>query len=478
MTAELTPWLRRQVLERVFAGDLGVIEAQARACRHCSRPVRLRGRIMESRDGRPGSVLYTTDSEPEGVLLKACGSRRETVCPSCAAIYRGDARQLIGAGLRGGKGVPESVASHPAIFATLTAPSFGTVHTMARGEQRPCHPKPAGRRCCHGRPLSCDLFHGAGDSQLGDPLCAACYDYTRAVIWNALCPELWRRTTNGLRRELSKTMRHDGRGETFRLSFTKVAEFQRRGAVHLHVLLRLDGAFDDKKGIYVPPAPGDVFTLSDVFRRTVLGARVPYPSAIGGEVRWGVETEVRHLQHGDDDGLSIAAANYLAKYATKSTDSEGLLDHRLRAIGELDRRRDLRAHLRRMVTTAWNLGGEPELAQFNLRSWAHTLGYRGHWLTKSRRWSTTFAALRNERRTWRMMEARQGGDSRDRDENAVGDHTTGTWELIGRGWHNRADAWLVEKAYRRSEEARRLARDAAREVAQKAQAVTDDESSS
>ncbi len=75
-----------------------------------------------------------------------------------------------------------------------------------------------------------------------------------------------------------------------------------------------------------------------------------------------------------------------------------------------------------------------------------------------------------------MMEARQGGDSRDRDENAVGDYVTGTWELIGRGWHNRADAWLVEKAYRRSEEARRLARDAAREAAQKAQAVMDDES--
>lgn len=73
-----------------------------------------------------------------------------------------------------------------------------------------------------------------------------------------------------------------------------------------------------------------------------------------------------------------------------------------------------------------------------------------------------------------MTEARQGGNGEDRQENAVDDNTTGTWELIGRGWHNGADAWLVEKAYWRSEEVRRLARDAAREAAQRAQAVMDD----
>ncbi|MFG2479973.1 replication initiator [Streptomyces fagopyri] len=32
-----------------------------------------------------------------------------------------------------------------------------------------------------------------------------------------------------------------------------------------------------------------------------------------------------------------------------------------------------------------------------LRAWAHTLGYRGHILTKSRAYSTTYAALRGER---------------------------------------------------------------------------------
>ena len=63
------------------------------------------------------------------MLLKACGTRRESRCPSYAAVYRADAYQLLAAGLRGGKGVPESVAGHPRLFVTFTAPSFGPVHT-------------------------------------------------------------------------------------------------------------------------------------------------------------------------------------------------------------------------------------------------------------------------------------------------------------------------------------------------------------
>jgi len=35
-----------------------------------------------------------------------------------------------------------------------------------------------------------------------------------------------------------------------------------------------------------------------------------------------------------------------------------------------------------------------------LRLWAHTLGYRGHWATRSRRYSTTLKALRKARRQW------------------------------------------------------------------------------
>ncbi len=43
------------------------------------------------------------------------------------------------------------------------------------------------------------------------------------------------------------------------------------------------------------------------------------------------------------------------------------------------------------------------------------LGFRGHFLTKSHRYSTTFTALRRQRRTWRLAEdlAQLGRDTDD-----------------------------------------------------------------
>ncbi len=68
--------------------------------------------------------MYSTDREPDATLLKACGNRRASVCPSCSATYQADSFQLLAAGLRGGKGVPETVAAHPRLFVTFTAPSL------------------------------------------------------------------------------------------------------------------------------------------------------------------------------------------------------------------------------------------------------------------------------------------------------------------------------------------------------------------
>jgi replication initiator protein RepSA len=77
-----------------------------------------------------------------GVLHVACGNRREAVCPACSAVYKRDARQLVRAGLAGSKGIPETITAHPRVFATLTAPSFGPVHSRRlRGKTvLPCVP--------------------------------------------------------------------------------------------------------------------------------------------------------------------------------------------------------------------------------------------------------------------------------------------------------------------------------------------------
>ena len=128
--------------------------------RSCARPGTARGRsgcagTIETCDGRRASArVVDATTEPDGVLRKACGNRREAVCPPCAERYRQDAYHLIAAGLRGGKGVPDTVAEHPAVFVTLTAPSFGPVHTRALGadgQPRRCRPRRDAPVCPHGR---------------------------------------------------------------------------------------------------------------------------------------------------------------------------------------------------------------------------------------------------------------------------------------------------------------------------------------
>jgi hypothetical protein len=80
---------------------------QVAATGHCHHPVRLRGRV-EHADAATGEVrtVYSTEREPDATLLKACGNRRASVCPSCSATYQADQFQLLATGLRGGKASP------------------------------------------------------------------------------------------------------------------------------------------------------------------------------------------------------------------------------------------------------------------------------------------------------------------------------------------------------------------------------------
>src|SRR6266705_2342053 len=125
---------------------------QAEGVGWCAHPVRLAGGVDHA-DTRSGEVRAVVDSraEPDGVLLKACGTRRAARCPACAEVYRRDAFQLVRAGLAGGKGVPASVAGHPMVFVTFTAPSFGPVHARRErgGTVAPCHPGKLGDHCAH-----------------------------------------------------------------------------------------------------------------------------------------------------------------------------------------------------------------------------------------------------------------------------------------------------------------------------------------
>jgi hypothetical protein len=208
----------------------------------CAQPIRLTGQRIVA-DAATGEIIdaYSTADEPTGYLLTACGNRRASRCPSCAETYRADTFQLVRAGLAGGKGVPESVSSHPVVFATLTAPSFGSVHSANGGKR--CRPRRSVLRCPHGTVLSCYAVHERADEPVGSPLCADCYDYPGAVLWNAHAGKLWHRFTVQLPRALAAEV---GMSRRYfmcrcRVSFAKVAEYQARGLVHFHAIIRLDG---------------------------------------------------------------------------------------------------------------------------------------------------------------------------------------------------------------------------------------------
>ena len=133
-------------------------------------------------------------------------------------------------------------------------------------------------------------------------------------------------------------------------------------------------------------------------------------------------------------------------------------NRRLRGLKDLERRA-LPPQLRRLAEAAWRLGGGEAFSHLRLRSWAHTLGLRSHFLTKSRRFSTTFKALRAARQAHQRSEhlRRAGIEGPEGEGQFV---VLGEWAFAGRGWTRRAEAFLAASAGRRAAEARRFAAEA------------------
>jgi hypothetical protein len=273
------------------------------------------------------------------------------------------------------------------------------------------------------------------------------------VLFNLSVSELWRRTSIYILRTLGELAGMSVRAVSryVRLSYIKVVEFQRRGSVHLHAVVRIDGA---SKGLAPPPAPFDSERLARAVVLAVGKVHAPVAGENGPEarrVRWGSQIDVAPITEAAN-GRSRAAA-YLAKYSTKTSDARGMLDHRLRA--GIPEEMRLVLQLRRMVETSWRIGAEATYRELHLRAWAHTLGFRGHFATKSRRYSTTFGALRSARQEWRVaqtdqIESRVVVDQRDQVSVEVRE-----WEFIGMGYTTRGDAWLAAGLAKRAKAARR-----------------------
>ena len=423
----------------------------AKTARWCEKPIQL-SQIPERVTLRRTLIdtVSPSGSDFEGIYFKACGTRRRSRCEPCSKLYQGDARQLILAGLAGGKGVPESVAAHPAVFATLTAPSFGPVHRAIRkdGGKLICHPR-GGRRCRHGKLLMCCQSHEENDEIIGAPLCKKCYRYKTAVIWNAESTRLWQRTTIYLRRHLAKLLGITEKelSQRVRVSYAKVIEFQRRGVVHLHVVIRLDDSEDHSAPPKLAVSPSQIELA---LRLAVSRVKVNFEADGKVEtIMWGKELNILEV----NESSVGKVANYIAKYATKSSCDSNSLDHQVRSEREI-RASGAPEHLRKMALTAWELGHNAAYSDLNLSMWAHDLGHRGHFLTKSRRYSVTFSYLARLRQIWqeeRRSELRIAADEAFKEGK--------TWHFMGRGWLFPSDRYLVAQERLQREETKQFMKD-------------------
>jgi hypothetical protein len=385
-------------------------------------------------DPDTGEILTTSD------VRIACKDRRTILCPSCAAVYKADAWFLVTAGLAGGKGMPETLTEHPRLFLTLTAPTFGAVHTIA--DDSACRPR-FNQGCGHGRPEGCGERHDPGDDVLGSPLCEECFDWEGAVLWNATSSRLWNRTIERcgdslLPREVSASLSFESRWAS------SICGLQRRNAegsststscfeqmVLRQRAHRLDGL------------PRHFSRGHSVDSQAIATTEVP--TGAGNSAGWGSQLEIADLGAMPTDAARVAGyvANH-AKYVTKTTGGSiefaRSFAHRLQI-----ERLDTLPHLRRMALTAWRLGGRKDLRALRLWAHAHTLGYRGQLMTKSRGYSTTFASLRGARIDFRAAQSRE-------------DPIKGTFGYEGRGYDDPDTARLAEMFFKLEQDTRREAR--------------------
>lgn len=218
---------------------------------NCSAPLRLESGVRE--------------------VLVRCGSRSRERCPACAARYARDEYMVATSGIKliglSSEGVtvsPVSDFSGAFFFLTLTLPSFGAVHSLG---------------ACR-----CGTSHADGSFLVGVPLSSASYDYLGHAVSNIFAPRLFNETIKALRYYLPA-------GYSFELY--GVPEYQKRGAIHIHVLLRFNAPPPAQFVASIPAICAGVSVDPDPARDFVLAreaVRASYVGRIDSATRFDVET--------------------------------------------------------------------------------------------------------------------------------------------------------------------------------------------
>lgn len=270
---------------------------------------------------------------------------------------------------------------------------FGLTHT------RPTRSRKDGTTYTY--PCPCGARHKNGDEVLGTPIDPATYDYAAAADWNAKCSRLLAVTMQRLSR-LAYGNARTSTGRPRQLQWVRVAEFQRRGLVHFHVIVR--GHIKEEH-------------LHTVVRGTGTPGETGHikPTTSHG-IGWGHQCDVRRVVRGSKHGVGY----YLLKvvgYATKNagSDSPGLNQHEWTMAKAGAESCACKHPLTcsdgpdEMVVTIDDHGNETTLTVSNLskrrddRCVRHRLarrgwGFRGHIFAASGQWGVTLREIR-ERRT-------------------------------------------------------------------------------
>ena len=234
------------------------------------------------------------------------------------------------------------------------------------------------------------------------------------------------------------------------MAYAKVADFQGRGLVHFHAIIRLDGAEDRATA---PGVAVCAVELCAAIRQAAASARLDGDAADGQtiDIRFGEQLHTRILA-GAEDGQELSpgqVAAYVAKYSCKAS-------HEQITARDTDpdrwRDRGVPEQLVQMAAAVLRVAARSGLQE--LGRWVHMLGFRGHFVTKSRGYSTTLGELRAARAAYRARQDQPPDDTAVNDDDST--VVLSVWQYIGSGYLNPGDVLLaagVEASLRAAREA-------------------------
>ncbi|HET8601329.1 MAG TPA: replication initiator [Segeticoccus sp.] len=185
------------------------------------------------------------------------------------------------------------------------------------------------------------------------------------------------------------------------------------------------------------------------------------PGGASWRLRFGTQLDARPVHRTTGEGeLSgaidpEAVAGYIAKYATKSA---GDLEPGDAHGNEHLERLRLRVKELHFKNRSYAAVGDTSGPYALLGKWAHMLGFRGHFASKSRRYSTTMRDLRAARKRFqRLRKLNPSGvvDVSAIDPQQDDEETTlviNDWAFAGMGWLTSGDAALADAAAARARE--------------------------